>query len=248
MDELENKPQDENVEPQEGQETPESKVPQDERPEINYKAELERKNKVIEQLRKQAESVKPESKRDANDISTWSDMELKAIANSNDPNVLPYKDQATDILIDRKVERVHEKRRLEEKRALSEIELRNSYPDALDPTSPLASKMEEVMQMFDLQKSPAGRLAAAKIAASDLGLVKSKKTALDREQEAKRVADVKGQMVDGDRSKPTESNHSPRKQDELKERINAKNINESAEAMGELLKQRGLTPESFFKR
>lgn len=218
----------------------------EERPEKNYKAELARKNAELQKLRaaQAARNAEP-SKRDPNDIKTWSDHELKAIISSNDPSVLAYKDAAQEELLDRRVAKVFEKKATEEKRALADIKLREKYPEALDPESELALKMEQVMEEYDLQKSPAGRLAAAKIAASELGKGRSDATAKERNAEKARVARVKGQMIDGDRSKSVQSSD-PKKIEQLKQDINSKNANVADIATKEFFKLSGLDRDSFF--
>lgn len=233
--------------PSEEQAVDQSAVPQD-RPERNWKAELERKTRELEKLRQELESkahVTPT--RDPNDIRTWSDNELKAVMNSNDPTVLPYKDQVSDELLERKVRSIREKERAQEKRALSEMELRSKYPEAMDPMSEFALKMDQVMEQFDLQKSPAGRLAAAKLVAGELYKGSTSAEAQGRKRESDRVRDVRAQMVDGDRPRPTESDQ-PRKAEDVVRRVNSKNIDESTAAMSDLLRSKGFTSENFFKK
>lgn len=135
---------------------------------------------------------------------------------------------------------------MQEKRALSDLELKTKYPDALDPSSELSVKMEQVMYDYDLQKSPAGRLAAAKIAAAELGKGRSTSTAKERKAEANRIASVKGQMVDGDRSKPT-AGTDPKKTEDLENKIRTEGIT-SADGVAEALKARGMDRNSFFGR
>lgn len=216
------------------------------RPERNYKAELARKDRELERLRQEAEVNRSRGdKRDANDLSTWADHELKSVVNSNDPTALPFKDQANDILFERKVNSIRERERMQEKRVHAEMELRSKYPEALDPTSELAIKMDQLMYDLDLQKSPSGRLAAAKLAAAELGKGHSKAVSLERKNEEARLNDVKSQMVDGNRSRPQESNsNSPKKKEELEARIKAGDSG----AVGEVLKSRGISRDTFFKK
>jgi len=222
----------------------------EDRPERNWKAELDRKNREIEKLRQEKENLKNNSVqvRDPNDLKTWPDHELKAIKYSNDPNFASLKDQAEDTLLERKYERMREKERMQEKRVYSEMELRKSYPDALNPDSELSAKIEEVMYEFDLQKSPAGRLAAAKIAAAELGKGSSKSEAKARKAEADRVARVKGNLVDGDRAKSAIGSDSDKKLEDAIKRANSKDINVSAKGFNEVLKAAGLGRDEFFKR
>lgn len=219
------------------------------RPEINFRKELERKNKEIERLRQEAELRKNEQgqKRDQNDMSTWGDHELKAVLKDPSPAAAPYKDQIEDILLERKVRAMREKERMQEKRALSDLELRTAYPDALDPNSALSVKMEQIMYDYDLQKSPAGRLAAAKIAAAELGKGRSKSNANERKAEADRVASLKAKMVDGDRSKSTESSGPAKKAEEIEKKIRTSSLLD-ASGISEVLQQRGMDRKSFFGR
>lgn len=218
------------------------------RPAINYERELERKNAQIERLRQEAELRKNEvgTKRDQNDMSTWADHELKAVAKSVDPSALPYKDQAEDLLLERKVRSMREKERMQEKRALSELELKTKYPEALDPSSEMAVKMEQIMFDYDLQKSPAGKLAAAKIAASELGKGRSSDSAKERKAEADRIASVKGQMVDGDRSKPSVS-EGPKRLEEIEAKVRNESLTQ-ADGFAEALKHAGIERSSFFRK
>jgi hypothetical protein len=219
------------------------------RPEQNFRAELARKNKEIERLRQEAELRKNEQgqKRDQNDLSTWSDHELKAVLKDPSPAAAPYKDQIEDIILERKVKAMREKERMQEKRALSDLEIKTSYPDALDPSSELAVKMEQVMYDYDLQKSPAGRLAAAKIAAAELGKGRSKSTAQERKAEAERVARVKGNMVDGDRSRSTDGNSPAKKAEDIEKSIKNASLLD-ASGISDALKARGMDRKNFFGR
>jgi hypothetical protein len=134
---------------------------------------------------------------------------------------------------------------MQEKRALSDIELRTKYPEALDPASEMSVKMEQVMFDLDLQKSPAGRLAAAKIVAAEMGKGRSKTTAQERKAEADRIARVKGQMVDGDRSRSTEGGSPAKKVEEIEARVKKESLTQ-ADGFGEALKHAGIDRSSFF--
>lgn len=229
--------EEENKEVEQKQEevTPEVPEVKDDRPEINYKAELERKNRELERARMELASRQNEpQKRDPNDLKTWSENELKAIINSNDPSVLPYKDQAHDILLDRKVDARLAKQQETDKRVRADLELRSKYPEALDPASELSMKMDELIKEHDLSRTPAGRLVAAKLAATELNRGKNVSNARGQKAEKDRLANVKGQLVDGDRPKPTETN--PDKQKNLREKLlNEKST--SHNAMSEFLDQ-----------
>lgn len=218
-----------------------------ERPEENYKAELARKNAEIARLRaeKESYSAQPERKRDPADITTWSDNELRMLKNSNDPSVAAYKDQADELLLERKVKaiqaREYENRRKEEAKAKLEAE----HPEALDPTSEFSMKVEKVMREYDLSRTPAGRLVAAKIVAAEGKASKAK----GQDNEASRVSRVKGQMVDGDRPKPTDKGKDlESKRKSLSEDLLFGKENRQVEAISEIMKDRGMTRESFFKK
>lgn len=217
------------------------------RPEINYQRELERKNAALERARQEleAERAKGGAKRDPNDFTTWGDHELKAVLNDPSPNAQPYKDQVNEILLERKIRRIQETERVQQKRTLADLELRTKYPEALDPGSELSVRMEQLIYDLDLQKSPAGRLAAAKIAASELGLTNKKSTAKERKAEADRIARVKGQMVDGDRSKSTEVGNSPKEVEKIERQIQTEKLTES-DGIAAALKLKGMDRQSFF--
>lgn len=224
---------------------------EDDRPEQNYRAELERKTRELERMRQELAMRQQEPlKRDPNDISTWSDHELKAILNSNDPSVIPYKERANDVLLDRKVDARLARERETSKRVTAEMQLRQQFPEALDPSSELAVKMDQIMTENDLSKTPAGRLVAAKLAAAELKQDKNSSDARGRKIEQDRVSRVKGQMVDGDRSKPTDNDGNlDNKRKELADKLmDSKHEENQVDAVGQILKDRGLTKESFFKR
>lgn len=226
----------------------EAEVKED-RPEENYKAELARKNAEIARLRQEREVLESRSQKpkyDPNDITTWNDGELRNLANSKDPANSAWAQKADDLLLERRVKRIREQEKLQEKRVNAESRLRSEYPEALDPASEFAARMDQVIYDYDLDKSPAGRLAAAKIVASEMVKGKPKSNAMDRNAESRRIADVRGQMVDGDRSKPAEVGN-PNKKQETVQRLSSKNLKESASAMGDLLKEKGITSNSFFK-
>lgn len=241
MDEIE-KPDVGGVEP-EPQEEP--KVEAD-RPEENFKAELARKNAYIAQL--EAERVAKETKvvkYDPQDITTWSDNDLKMLVKSPDANLARYKDQAEDLLLERKLDKQLARRQEDARREAARTELESKYPEALDPTSDMAQKISKVMQEYDLSKTPAGRLVAAKIVAAE-----SKASATKgADSEKSRVARVKGQMVDGDRPKPTEVKNPKGKIEDLKaDLMDTKHEAKQVDAVGKILRERGMSQDQFFKR
>lgn len=207
----------------------------EDRPEVNYQAELARKNAEIQRLRAERETLSAQPvKRDQSDLTTWTDGELKMLRNSNDASVAQYKDQADEILLERKVRAIqardYETRKREETRKTLETE----YPETADPHSEFSVKMEKVMQEYDLHKTPAGRLAAAKIVSAEGKNAQSK----GQTKESKRVTSVKGQMVDGDRPKPTEVKD-PNDTKALKDKL-LKEKDTSHAAVGEWLDQSNL--------
>lgn len=212
----------------------------EDRPAKNWEAEIARHKANEDRLRAELEAEKSRQvhRYDPNDMKTWGENDLRAVANTIDPQYMHLKERANDELLERKVSRIRERERAQEKRVTSEMELRTKYPDALDPYSEFSAKMEQIMYDNDLQKTPAGRLIAAKLVAAEL---KPKTKSSDT-----RIKDIKAQMVDGDRPKPQVSDV-PKKEDLVKQ-LNEKNLKRSADAMGELLKQQGLTSDTFFKR
>lgn len=213
----------------------------EERPEENYKAELARKNARIAQLESErlAAADKP-VKRDPADISTWTDAELKMLRGSNDPSVAQYKDQADELLLERKVKQIQARDYETRRKADVQNELANQFPEALDSSSEFAQRMNKVVREYDLDRTPAGKLVAAKIVAADMKAASGK----SKGKESDRVTTVKGQMVDGDRPLPAEVKN-PNKQKDLKEKL----LNEGStghEATAEWIDSRGLR-EKFGK-
>lgn len=212
----------------------------------NREAELARKNREIERMRTELAMRQNEPvKRDQNDISTWADHELKTIVNSNDPSVMPYKEKANEILLDRKVDARLARKLETEKKVTAEMQLRQQFPEALDPSSDLAIKMDQIISEHDLSKTPAGRLVAAKLAAAELGQGKNTSDAKKTKSEQNRVTRVKGQMVDGDRPKPTGNESSPDKQKAFKEKLLSEK-RDDFKAVGDWMDSSGLR-EKFNK-
>jgi hypothetical protein len=220
------------------------------RPEENYKAEIARHKAEVERLKielatKATAPVSTERKRDQNDISTWTDHELKMLQKSKDANIPDtYRDQAEELLIERKVQRIHERNRETELKVTTDVRLKTEYPETSDPNSEFSLKMEQVMREYDLHRTPAGKLAAARIVAADMKKGTSVSDAKGRKIESDRVARVKGQMVDGDRPKPADVETPAKKIEEIEKGVRAG----SQEAFNEALKLKGMTREQFFKR
>lgn len=230
---------------EEGQEV-EQEVKED-RPEANYKAELARKNARIAEL--EAEKVAKLDqpvRRDPADITTWSDQELKMLRNSSDPSVAAYKEQADEVLLERKVKQIqardYENRRREETKSKLEAE----YPEALDPSSEFSKQIEKVMREYDLSRTPAGKLVAAKIVKAESQTSKAK----GQGREAERVIRVKGQMVDGDRPKSADkSKDLDTKRKNLADKImDGKHEDSQVEAIKDALADRGISRDNFFNK
>jgi hypothetical protein len=213
----------------------------------NREAELARKNEEIVRLRNlQAQKDSQPVKRDPYDITTWSDTELKMLKNSNDASVAQYKDRADELLLERRVAAIHKRQMEDQKRVETDAKLKEQYPEAADPSSEFSSKMEKIMQDYDLAKTPAGRLVAAKIVAAE-GKSSDKKAEI---KEANRVANVKSQLVDGDRPKPTETAADLEKTNQTLEAKlkDTKNEKGQIDAVAQILKSRGMDRDKFFKR
>ena len=134
----------------------------------------------------------------------------------------------------------YEARRKEETQRKLEAE----HPEALDSSSDFGRKVEQVMKEYDLSRTPAGRLVAAKIVAAEGKVSK----ASGHNKESDRVSRVKANMVDGDRPKPTESNK-PSDSKELESKLmNTKNEKGQVDAVSQILKDRGMNRDSFFKK
>lgn len=223
------------------EETPEEEKV-DDRPEVNYKAEIERHKRDNERLRQElAKRDVPtgERKRDSNDITTWPNHELKMLMKSADASIpQSIKDQAEDLLLERKVQAIRERDKEVEHRVKADVRLQTEYPEAMDSSSKLALRMEQVMAEYNLPKSPTGRLAAAKIATADLDTSDVKR----RKNESTRITRVKGEMADGDRPKSADGANSQKKVEEIEKGV----IRGEQKAFNEALKFKGLTRDSFF--
>lgn len=221
--------------------------PQDDRPEINYKAELERKTQKLRELemRLAATQEATQAKKDPADLSTWSDLELKSVVSTNDPNFAVLKDQAGDILLERKVKKVREQERMHEMKEKSESELSEKYPEALDSTSEFSLRMNQVMRQYDLSRNPAGRLLAAKMVALEQGKGRAEADAAGRKKESERVRDVKAQLVDGDRPQPLQ-NSGPQDKAALRDKV-MREKSENAEQLGKYMDETTKLREKFNK-
>ena len=200
--------------------------------EKNLKAENARKALEIQRLRDEmASSRQPKQVTDVNDPSTWKDHELKAAL--KDPNWAHMHDAAQEEIETRRMKRFLLQREEETLHMNSELERQQKYPETLDPTHPMAVKMTELMHSYRLSNTPAGRLVAARLAASELK--PSKAVAAGREQERNRQADVKANFQ-GDPSRPAPKVSDKTKLEELKKRAM---LGDTA-AQAEWFKHRGI--------
>ena len=225
------------------EEVTQEEVKVEERPEINWEMEARRKSAELEALRASQVKVEEPKKYDPNDITTWDDNSLRALR--KDPQYMRFHDQAEEILMERKAQQIVSKQMEAQKQNSAESQLRKNYPDSFNPASELALKMEQIMQEHDLKRSPAGRLVAAKLAKAELGQTKSSTDVKARKNETDRVKALKGQVVDGDRAKPTQEKSPEEKQKNLKERL-LKEGTTGSEAMGDWIDSKNLR-EKFGK-
>lgn len=230
----------------------EQKAVELDRPIENYKAEIERKNRELERVRMElaARDAAPKV-RDPNDMRTWPEHELKAVLNTQDPQYAQARDQASEILLDRKVDARLARKEETNKRVSAEMQLRSQFPEALDPASELAIKMDKIIEENDLSKTPAGRLVAAKLAAAELNQGKNASDAIGRKKENDRVANVKSQLVDGDRPKPTDSPDASleSKRKDLKDGLmDSRHEGRQVDALSKILHDRGFSQDKFFSK
>ncbi len=202
--------------------------------EKNLKAENARKAQEIQRLREEleAKNIRPtEPSFNPQDLTTWKDHELKAVM--KDPQYVALHDQAAELLERRRFQRFQREEQEKNLRVNTELERQQKYPETLDPTHPMAIKMSELMYQYRLDNNPAGRLLAARLAASELKQVKA--LAAGRKQEQTRQADVKANFS-GEPSRPAPKVSDTAKLEELKKR--AANGDEAARQ--EWFKHRGL--------
>ncbi len=235
------------MENQEGQEKPVEEVvvdeakaegvveeaPQETEREKNLKAENARKAAEIQRLRAEMETARRPAKQasDVNDPSTWKDHELKAAL--KDPQWAHMHDAAQDEIEKRRFQRFQAQKEEETLHLNSELERQEKYPETLDPTHPMAVRMSQLMHSYRLSNTPAGRLVAARLAASELK--PSKAVAAGREQERNRQADVKANFQ-GEPSRPAPKVSDKVKLEELKKRA----MSGDKAAQAEWFKQRGI--------
>lgn len=200
--------------------------------EKNLKAENARKAIEIQRLREEAATrSQPKLVTDVNDPSTWKDHELKAAL--KDPQWAHMHDAAQEEIEKRRFQRFQAQKEEETLHLNSELERQEKYPETLDPTHPMAVRMSQLMHSYRLANTPAGRLVAARLAASELQ--PSKAVAAGRKQEQSRQADVKANFQ-GDPSRPAPKVSDTVKLEELKKRA----MSGDKAAQAEWFKQRGI--------
>jgi hypothetical protein len=200
----------------------------------NAKAENARKAQEIQRLREEVEAARNASRsssiHDPNDLSTWRDVELKAVL--KDPQYGHLHDKAEEILDKRRFNRYQSEQHEASIRATSELERQKMFPETFDPSHPLAVRMQELMQNYRLENTPAGRLVAARLASSESQT--NKALSAGRKQEQNRQADVNANYTGGSRPKPVVIDTA--KDEELHKRAQAGD----KEALYALMKKRGL--------
>jgi hypothetical protein len=154
------------IDPETGKPVEEKQVEQKvDRPVENLKAELDRKNRQLEELREKVESSV--AGYNPNDIRTWDDRQLQVLVAT--PDVKPeFKMQAQDILLDRKVERKMQHEREKARRETFETKRMEEFPETFDRSHPMSLKMEKIARDMGLDTTAAGRYAAARLASFEL--------------------------------------------------------------------------------
>jgi len=158
------------------------------------KAENERKAREIQALREKVDRAT--SGYNPNDLTTWDDTQLRAIKNA--PNVAQnFKDQADDILFDRRVERRFKQEQEKQKRESFEIKRMEEYPETLDASSPMHARMQKIAREMGLDATPSGLYAAARLAASELKTVRN--PGREAQAEKERLEGIKAASISKDR-------------------------------------------------
>jgi hypothetical protein len=198
----------------------------------NAKAENARKTQEIQRLREEAEArQKPADTFNPQDLTTWKDHELKAVL--KDQQYVAIHDQAQELLEKRRFQRFQAEREESTLRVNAELERQKEYPETFDPAHPMSVRMNQLMRENHLDRTPAGRLVAARLAASELE--KSKAVAAGRKQEQDRQADVNA-SYQGESRRPVPTASDKAKLEELKKKAMAGD----QAAKAEWFKARGL--------
>jgi hypothetical protein len=186
----------------------------------NAKAENARKAQELHRVREELDarsSVNKETVFNPQDITTWKDHELKAVL--KDPQYAAIHDQATELLDRRRFQRFQAEREESTLRMKAELDRKKNFPDTLNPTHPMAIRMEEVMQEHRLERTPAGKLAAAKIAHLEMEHAKNLEAGRKAAEEKARQEALKSNVTGGGRPAPKISD--VKKMEELKKRAQA---------------------------
>jgi hypothetical protein len=181
----------------------------------NAKAENIRKTQELQKLREQTDSRNAPAKQkfDPTDLSTWNDIELKAVL--KDPQYAAIQTQAEELLDKRRFQRYHAEQEESKLRVNAELERQKRFPETLDPSHPMAIRMSELMHLHRLDRTPAGYLVAAELAASQFK--QQKASAAGRKLEQSRQTDVKVNFQ-GEASRPAPKVSDKSKVEELKKR------------------------------
>jgi hypothetical protein len=186
----------------------------------NAKAENARKTQELQKLREVQDTstrhAPARQKFDPTDLDTWGDTELRAVL--KDPQYVAIQHKAEELLEKRRFLRYHAEQEESKLRVNAELERQKKYPETLDPSHPMAVKMSELMHQHRLDRTPAGYLVAAELAASQLK--QQKATAAGRKAEQTRQTDVKANFQ-GESSRPAPKVSDKVKDEELKQRAQA---------------------------
>lgn len=210
-------------------------VVKEDRPEINYKAELERLRSEREQLRMELERRSQPAEESPEDIlRRMNDNELRSYLAL--PQYAVQHGLIQDILDERKFTRYQRKQEETRLKLDSEIERQKKYPETMNPSHPMAIRMSELMYLHRLDNSPSGRLVAAQLASIEFE--KAKAEAAGRKKEQSRQADVKANFQ-GETSRPAPKVSDKNKLAELKRRADQGDQAAKQEYLFESLKRKG---------
>ena len=188
----------------------------------NAQAEARRKQEELVKAREEAERLRenhqPASEAENIDkqLRRMSDRELESYLNNQQYNNLHI--PIREILDERRFDRFISKKNEQRERLDAEIELENKFPEVLNPSSPMALKTKELIRLHRLESHPQGRLIAARLASSELGVKKAVETG--RKLEQHRQADVKANFS-GESARPAPKVSDKVKVEELKKRAQA---------------------------
>lgn len=208
--------------------------------EKNLKAETRRKQEELIRLREENERL-----RNVQPVSEVENID-KQLRRMNDRELDGYLNNAQyanlhiairEIQDERKYDRYHAKKEEQRARLDAEIEVETKFPEVLVPTHPMALKTKELLRLHHLENHPQGRLIAARLAASELK--QSKANAAGRKAEQNRQADVKANFG-GESGRPAPKVSDAAKDEELKQRAKAGDMDAQKEWIRASLKRKGL--------